>query len=106
MPPKKDPNKPKGRMSAYAFFVQERRAEYREKGQEVEFTSFSKECAELWKEEMDDESKAKYFEKAEKDRNRYEEEMADYVPAEGARKGKKGRRKKRDKDPNQPKRAM
>ena len=44
MPPKKnrDPNKPKGRMSPYAFFVQERRAQYRQKGQEVKFTEFSK----------------------------------------------------------------
>lgn len=101
MPPKKnkDPNKPKGRMSAYAFFVQERRAMYRQKGQEVKFTAFSKECADLWR-GMDDDDKSKFIQSAEADRDRYKKEMASYKAPAGS-----GRTKKK-KDPNMPKRAV
>lgn len=106
MPPKKDPNKPKGRTSAYAFFVKERRAEKKAKGQEVEFTAFSKECSDLWK-DMNDDKKKKYYTNAEQDRQRYETEMGNYIPPEdGSGKRGKKRRNKRPKDPNQPKRAM
>ena len=81
---------------------------YREKGQDVQFTEFSKECAELWKGTMNEEKKAKYFALADEDRKRFEHEMADYVPpADAGGKGKKGgKRRKREKDPNQPKRSM
>lgn len=102
MPPKKnkDPNKPKGRMSAYAFFVQERRQGYRQKGQEVKFTEFSKECADLWK-DMDAKQKGPYTKSADADRERYRKQMAQYKPPAGT-----GRGGKKKKDPNMPKRAM
>ena len=47
----KDVNKPKGRMSAYTFFVQTCREEHRKKhpNENVNFTEFSKKCAERWK---------------------------------------------------------
>lgn len=100
MPPKKnkDPNKPKGRMSPYAFFVQERRACYRQKGQEVKFTEFSKECADLWK-GMNEKQKEKFVKCADADRERYRCEMANYKPAAG-------RGSKKKKDPNMPKRSV
>ena len=43
--------KPKGRMSAYTFFVQTCREEHRKKhpSENVNFTEFSKKCAERWK---------------------------------------------------------
>ena len=43
--------KPKGRMSAYTFFVQTCRDEHRKKhpNENVNFTEFSKKCAERWK---------------------------------------------------------
>lgn len=100
MPPKKDPNKPKGRTTAYAFFVKDKRAEYKEKGVDVEFTAFSKECADLWKDLKSE--KQKYNEMAEKDKVRYTIEMKGYVPPEGV----KIRKVKKERDPNQPKRAM
>lgn len=103
MPPKKDPNKPKGRTSAYAFYVKHRRLHYKNKGEEVAFKDFSKECSEMWK-EMEDGEKDKFFKLAEEDRRRYDKEMCDYVPADGA--GKKKRRKNKKKDPNMPKRGM
>ena len=114
MPPRsanKDPNKPKGRMSAYAFFLKEKRERYREKAVEVEFTAFSKECADEWK-QYTPENKARYNGLAEKDKLRFQREMERYEPGPGYdRKGKKEsggkkKRKKKEKDPNMPKRAM
>ena len=48
---KKDVNKPKGRMSAYAFFIQTCREEHKKKhpGESVNFSEFSKKCSEKWK---------------------------------------------------------
>ena len=43
--------KPRGRMTAYAFFVQTCREEHKKKhpGESVVFAEFSKKCAEKWK---------------------------------------------------------
>ena len=101
MPPRKDPNKPKGRTSAYAFFVQEKRNEYKAKGEDVDFTAFSRECSEKWKDKKLD--KSKYEKMAEADKVRFDREMERYQPPEGAGKKKGG---KKAKDPNMPKRAM
>lgn len=96
----KDPNKPKGRTSAYAFFVQERRDYYRKTGQAVDFTLFSKECAEKWK-KVD---KDVYQQKAEADKKRYDNEMAEYQPPVDTP-GKKGKKRK-SQDKTKPKRAL
>lgn len=47
----KDVNKPKGRMSAYVYFVQTCREEEKKRnpGGTVGFAEFSKECSEKWK---------------------------------------------------------
>jgi len=49
--PKKVDAKPRGRMTAYAFFVQTCREEHKKKHPEenVVFAEFSKKCAERWK---------------------------------------------------------
>ena len=46
-----DPKKPKGKMCAYAFFVQMCREEHKKKNPEVpvNFAEFSKKCSERWK---------------------------------------------------------
>ena len=51
MGPKKDANKPKGRMSAYAFFIQTCREEHKKKhpDEAVGFREFSQKCADKWK---------------------------------------------------------
>lgn len=51
MPRAKADAKPKGRMTAYAFFVQTCREEHKKKHPEenVVFTEFTKKCAERWK---------------------------------------------------------
>lgn len=51
MPRGKNDNKPRGRMTAYAFFVQTCREEHKKKhpDENVVFAEFSKKCAERWK---------------------------------------------------------
>ena len=55
---RKDVNKPKGKTSAYAFFVQTCREEHRKKNpeQSVNFAEFSKKCSERWKVRQTDRS--------------------------------------------------
>ena len=93
--------KPKGRMSNYTFFVQMCREEHRKKHptENVNFTEFSKKCAERWK-QMTDKEKQRFAEMAERDKQRYEREMATYTP------DNEHGRKKRKKDPNAPKRPL
>jgi high mobility group protein B1 len=51
MPRGKADAKPRGRMTAYAFFVQTCREEHKKKhpDENVIFAEFSKKCAERWK---------------------------------------------------------
>ncbi|XP_041964527.1 high mobility group protein B2a [Alosa alosa] len=97
----KDPNKPRGKTSSYAFFVQTCREEHKKKhpGTSVNFTEFSKKCSERWK-GMSAKEKGKFEDMAKTDKVRYDREMKTYVPPKGAV-GKMGKRKK---DPNAPKR--
>ena len=46
-----DPNKPRGKMSSYAFFVQTCREDHKKKHPDssVNFAEFSKKCSERWK---------------------------------------------------------
>lgn len=99
---KKDANKPRGRMSAYAFFVQTCREEHKEKhpGESVVFAEFSKKCSQKWK-AITPKEKKRFEDMAGKDKARYEKEMDSYVPPEGEKK-----RKMKTKDPNAPKRPL
>lgn len=94
--------KPKGRMSNYTFFVQMCREEHRKKhpNENVNFTEFSKKCAERWK-VMSEKEKKRFADMAEKDKQRYDREMATYTPPAG-----EGGRKRKKKDPNAPKRPL
>merc|ERR1712183_527681 len=96
--------KPKGRMSAYAYFVQTCREERKKKrpNENVVFAEFSRKCADRWK-TMSDKEKQRFHQMAEKDKKRFESEMANYKPPKGEKGGKK---RKRVKDPNAPKRAL
>jgi len=100
----KDANKPRGRMSAYAFFVQTCREEHKKKhpGESVVFAEFSKKCSDRWK-LMGPNEKKRFDSMADKDKARYEREMASYVPTDGSAGGVKRKQKK---DPNAPKRAL
>lgn len=96
----KEMHKPKGRMSAYTFFVQKCRDEHRKANpnENANFSEFSKKCAEKWK-TMTESEKSKFAAQAEIDKQRFEREMAAYQPGE-----KRG--KKRKKDPLAPKRPL
>lgn len=95
--------KPRGRMSAYAFFVQTCREEHKKKhpGESVVFAEFSKKCAAKWK-SMGGKEKKRFEDMAAKDKDRYEAEMETYTPPPGTNK----RKKKQKKDPDAPKRAL
>jgi len=97
-------SKPKGRMSAYAYFVQTCREEHKKKhpSENVVFAEFSRKCADRWK-TMSEKEKQRFHQMAEKDKKRYDSEMANYKPSKNE---KASRKRKRAKDPNAPKRAL
>ena len=99
---KLDPQRVRGRMTAYAFFVQERREMYRRQGADVQYTAFSKECSALWK-GMSEQQKQEYYRMAEEDRDRYQKETEACVKPLAKDGTRRGRRKK---EPGQPKRNM
>jgi len=101
----RDADKPRGRMSAYAFFVQTCREEHKKKhpNESVGFAEFSKKCSERWK-TMNDKEKHRFHQLSEKDKKRYDGEMSNYKSTGGGKKD--GRKKKRQKDPDAPKRPL
>ncbi|XP_076252719.1 uncharacterized protein LOC143191469 isoform X2 [Rhynchophorus ferrugineus] len=103
--PKKADARPRGRMTAYAFFVQTCREEHKKKHPEenVVFAEFSKKCAERWKTMLDKEKK-RFHEMAENDKKRYDTEMQSYTPPKGEK--QRGKKRKQQKDPNAPKRSL
>ena len=66
------------------------------------FYDFSKACAEKWK-TLSEEERQRYKEAAEKDKIRYENEMASYIPPKTEANGRRTRKAKQPKDPNRPK---
>ncbi|KAB0360897.1 hypothetical protein FD754_005053 [Muntiacus muntjak] len=66
---KGDPKKSKGKMTAYAFFVQMCREEHKKKNSEVpdNFAEFSKKCSERWK-TVSGKQKSKFNEMAKADK--------------------------------------
>lgn len=104
MPAKRDPNKPRGLMTGYAYFVQTCREEHKRKhpNESVVFTEFSRKCATRWK-SMSDAEKKPFTDLTKADRVRYEREMKDYISMGGDASKRKSKKKK---DPNAPKRPQ
>ncbi|XP_064608468.1 high mobility group protein B1-like [Liolophura sinensis] len=96
--------KPKGRMTAYAFFVQTCREEHKRMhpDESVVFAEFSRKCSAKWK-VMSEKEKMRFEDMAKRDKERFEREMSTYVPPKGEPTGK---RKRKNKDPNAPKRGL
>jgi len=94
--------KPRGKVSAYAYFVSTCRDEHKKKhpNESVVFAEFSRKCADRWR-TMTDKEKKRFQELALADKKRFEKEMEGYVPDT---KGKK--KAKKEKDPNAPKRPL
>ncbi|XP_050733549.1 high mobility group protein DSP1-like [Eriocheir sinensis] len=97
---------PRGRMSAYAFFVQTCRTEHKKlhPDENVKLAEFSRQCSERWK-TMSEEEKKKFHDLADQDKIRYNTQMQGFTPP-GGRRGRRGRGSKPPKDPNKPKRAL
>merc|ERR1712096_323123 len=100
-----DPNKPRGRMTGYAYFVQTCREEHKTKhpNQNVVFLEFSKRCASRWR-DMSEEEKKPFIDMTEKDKIRSEREMVAYKAKQALNGGgdTKGKKQKKKKDPNAP----
>jgi len=91
----KDENAPKRPKSGYLFFAEKKRPEIKEAQPDLKMTEVSKVIGELWK-EVTPESKAKYVKKADKDKERYQEELKDYVrPSDEVLLEQKGNQKKK-----------
>ena len=73
----RDPSKPKRAMTPFLYFACEQRKILRESGEKLPLPEQSKRIAELWREVSD---KSKYEALAGKDRERYKQEMSQYVP--------------------------
>lgn len=85
---KSGPSKP---LNAYMWFCKDKRDELKGKFNNTEIL---RELGRLWK-NLSEKKKKPYVEKAEQDKERYQDEMKDYVPAEGEEKNeKKGKGKK------------
>ncbi|NP_999708.1 high mobility group protein 1 homolog [Strongylocentrotus purpuratus] len=99
----RDSSKPRGRMSAYAYFVQDSRAEHGKNhpNSPVRFAEFSKDCSARWK-ALEEKGKGVFHEKSMRDKVRYDREMQSYKPP----KGEKNKRRRRRKDPDAPKRNL
>lgn len=94
--------KPKGKTTAYAYFVQKEKEIFQEEnpGSKIVFGDFMKECGAKWR-AIEDDDKKPFEKKAKADAVRFAREMDDYEPDEAPAK-----KKKRKKDPNAPKRPQ
>lgn len=80
--------------SAYFLFMNERRADFREKNPDMSIGQVAKGLSEIWK-GMSADDKKKYEDMAAKDKERYEKEME----ASGAKPTKAMLKKKKDEGP-------
>lgn len=74
----KDENAPKKAKTSYMYFCDEMRSKIRDENPEMKMIEVSKILGSRWKELSDDE-KAVYVKKASKDKNRFENEIVEYV---------------------------
>jgi len=106
MPRKARPNVPKNPRTAFLFFSQEERETIREKNPSTKFADYGRILGEMWQ-QMSTEKRKKYEEKAKHDKQRYQEEVKDYLASGGKQEDLKKERKvpkKTKKDPKAPKR--
>jgi len=73
----KDPNAPKMPTTAYMQFNKEQRLKLTDAGQKVNIIEFAKECGQRWR-ELSPEQQQPYKDLADKDKKRYEIDMAAY----------------------------
>jgi len=107
---RKDPKEPKRTRTAYMYFMQEQRPEFKLKNPGQSFAEQNKQLSERWK-LLTDEDKKSYAKLHDEDKLRYEKEIASYKPPakesdsdSSSDEDKKRKVKKQKKDPNAPKR--
>jgi len=74
---KKDPNAPKRYLSAYFFFLKDRRADLAKKNPKDSVTEIARKLGAAWKETSSSDRK-KFEDKSAKDKERYEKEIKSY----------------------------
>jgi len=109
MTKRKDLNAPKKPLSSYIIFCQEQREVLKKKNPDMKATELTSKLGDMWNNLSSDKKKV-YAAKAEKDKERYQEEMSNYTPPkkdedEVDEKEEKTKRKRKEKDPNVPKRT-
>lgn len=101
---KKPAGKPKGVVSAYAFFVKEKQATVKvddTEDKKMLLAKRSKILSAMWK-ELDDDEKLPYQAKSEADKKRHKKEMDAYLVSNPQEKKKK----KKEKDTTKPKKNL
>lgn len=81
--PKKDPNAPKKPSGAYIFFCNDKRGDVKKEHPDFGVADIGRELGSLWK-KVSDADRKKYYEMAEKDKERYNKESAKYKEAGAA----------------------
>lgn len=104
---KKDPNAPKKAMSAYMLYSNDVRAQIMKENPGLKFGQITKEIAGNFR-DLSEKERKKWDKKARQDKERYEREMADYSAPEESSDSDSytGKKKRRKKDPNAPKKAL
>jgi len=100
---KKDPNKPKRNMSAFFIYSNAHRKRIKEENPDIKFGEVARALSTEFK-ALGSKEKKKYEKLAEKDKERYQTAMSNYVPPSDD--SDDDRRKKPKKDPNKPKRNL
>ena len=76
--PKKDPNKPKKAKTSYMYLCEDMRIKLKEELVKLNIPQQSKKFSEIWK-NLDEDSKTKYIDLSNNDKNRYEEQISKYI---------------------------
>jgi high mobility group protein B4 len=79
---KKPKDAPKNAKSAYMFYCQEMRASVKEENPDLSDKEITIKLGEMWKEVKETDEVEKYNQMASSDKDRYKEEMENYVPTE------------------------
>jgi hypothetical protein len=81
---KKEPGAPKKALSAYMFFVKEKRSEVKAENPEMSTQDIAKEMGRLWKEDFaSEEARAAWVEMAQYDKERYAHANAEFLEKKG-----------------------
>ncbi|CAH1782912.1 unnamed protein product [Owenia fusiformis] len=102
----KDPNAPKRPTTSYFYFLQQSRAEMKERGENTtKVTEVTKISTEKWR-QMTAEDKQPFEEKAKADRERFAVEFSAYKETDGYKSFNFKNNSKRQRDPDKPKKPL